>query len=239
MRGSPYGIPFHQQRNLGLRSVQTAQPARESPGQVGPGLQNVRRPGTLGAGEPPDLLFSLGERSSGFRPMALCDPTSPIVPDLAVARRPGLTWSPPLCRTNPERRQEPRNGRRSRSATGVERRRPSGLRHWVRATPSTCPGAAAVPDGRGPAHDREADRPAPPALRLGIPARAGRAWDGKRRKVEMCGRVIQASGPLSLAIVDGLDVRDSRLTNMPRRFNAAPSQELLVIRQTIRPESDR
>jgi putative SOS response-associated peptidase YedK len=47
----------------------------------------------------------------------------------------------------------------------------------------------------------------------------------------MCGRVIQASGPLSLAIVDGLDVRDSRLTNVPRRYNAAPSQELLVIRQ--------
>src|SRR5262249_45228639 len=68
---------------------------------------------------------------------------------------------------------------------------------------------------------------APPALRLGIPAGAGRALDGKR--VEMCGRVIQVSGPLSLAIVDGLDVRDR--TNVPRRFNAAPSQELLVIRQ--------
>jgi putative SOS response-associated peptidase YedK len=47
----------------------------------------------------------------------------------------------------------------------------------------------------------------------------------------MCGRVIQASGPLNLAIVDGLNVRDSRITNVPRRFNAAPSQELLVIRQ--------
>src|SRR5438477_836833 len=47
----------------------------------------------------------------------------------------------------------------------------------------------------------------------------------------MCGRVIQASGPLNLAIVDGLDVRDSRLTNVPRRFNAAPSHELLVIRR--------
>ena len=46
-----------------------------------------------------------------------------------------------------------------------------------------------------------------------------------------CGRVIQASGPLRLAIVDGLDVRDSRLSNMPRRYNAAPSQELLVIRR--------
>jgi SOS response associated peptidase (SRAP) len=47
----------------------------------------------------------------------------------------------------------------------------------------------------------------------------------------MCGRVIQSSGPLHLAIVDGLDVSDSRLGNMPRRYNAAPSQELLVIRQ--------
>src|ERR1700693_5659286 len=47
----------------------------------------------------------------------------------------------------------------------------------------------------------------------------------------MCGRIIQASAPLHLAIVDGLDVRDSRLTNVPRRYNAAPSQELLVIRQ--------
>jgi putative SOS response-associated peptidase YedK len=47
----------------------------------------------------------------------------------------------------------------------------------------------------------------------------------------MCGRVIQSSGPLRLAIVEGLDVSDSRLGNVPRRYNAAPSQELLVIRQ--------
>jgi ABC-type nitrate/sulfonate/bicarbonate transport system permease component len=46
----------------------------------------------------------------------------------------------------------------------------------------------------------------------------------------MCGRIIQASAPLRLAIVDGLNVRDSRLTDVPRRYNAAPSQELLVIR---------
>ena len=46
----------------------------------------------------------------------------------------------------------------------------------------------------------------------------------------MCGRIIQSSGPLRLAIVDGLDVSDSRLGNVPRRYNAAPSQELLVIR---------
>jgi putative SOS response-associated peptidase YedK len=43
--------------------------------------------------------------------------------------------------------------------------------------------------------------------------------------------VIQSSGPIKLAIVDGLNVRDSRLTNHPPRYNAAPSQELLVIRR--------
>src|SRR5262245_2800142 len=47
----------------------------------------------------------------------------------------------------------------------------------------------------------------------------------------MCGRVIQKSGPLRLAIVEGLDVSDSRLGNVPPRYNAAPSQELLVVRQ--------
>jgi putative SOS response-associated peptidase YedK len=47
----------------------------------------------------------------------------------------------------------------------------------------------------------------------------------------MCGRVIQSSGPLRYAIVEGLDVRDSRLTNYPRRWNGAPSQEFLVIRE--------
>ena len=47
----------------------------------------------------------------------------------------------------------------------------------------------------------------------------------------MCGRVIQSSGPLRLAIVEGLDVSDSRMGNIPARYNAAPSQELLVIRE--------
>ena len=47
----------------------------------------------------------------------------------------------------------------------------------------------------------------------------------------MCGRVIQSSRPLRLAIVDGLDVSDSRMGNVHPRYNAAPSQELLVIRQ--------
>ena len=47
----------------------------------------------------------------------------------------------------------------------------------------------------------------------------------------MCGRIIQATGPVNLAIVDALDARHHRLDNFPRRYNGAPSQELLVIRQ--------
>jgi putative SOS response-associated peptidase YedK len=47
----------------------------------------------------------------------------------------------------------------------------------------------------------------------------------------MCGRVIQSSAPFQLAIVDGLDGRDSRVHNYPPRWNGAPSQELLVIRR--------
>ena len=47
----------------------------------------------------------------------------------------------------------------------------------------------------------------------------------------MCGRVIHSSGPLRYAIVDGMNVRDSRVHNYPPRWNAAPSQELLVIRR--------
>jgi len=47
----------------------------------------------------------------------------------------------------------------------------------------------------------------------------------------MCGRVIQSSRPLRLAIVEGLAVNDSRMGNVRPRYNAAPSQELLVIRQ--------
>jgi putative SOS response-associated peptidase YedK len=47
----------------------------------------------------------------------------------------------------------------------------------------------------------------------------------------MCGRVIQSSGALRPAIVNGLDVSDSRMDNIRPRYNAAPSQELLDIRQ--------
>ena len=50
----------------------------------------------------------------------------------------------------------------------------------------------------------------------------------------MCGRVIQSSAPLRYAIVDGMKVRDSRLHNHPPRWNAAPSQDLLVIRRNHR-----
>jgi hypothetical protein len=42
----------------------------------------------------------------------------------------------------------------------------------------------------------------------------------------MCGRIIQSSGPLRYAIVDGMNVRDSRVHNYPPRWNAAPSHEL-------------
>ena len=47
----------------------------------------------------------------------------------------------------------------------------------------------------------------------------------------MCGRVIQSSAPIRYAIVDGMDVRDSRVHNYPPRWNGAPSQDLLVIRR--------
>src|SRR5438552_17398272 len=47
----------------------------------------------------------------------------------------------------------------------------------------------------------------------------------------MCGRVIQSGGPLRYAIVDGMNVRDSRVHNYPPRWNVAPSEELLVIRR--------
>ena len=41
--------------------------------------------------------------------------------------------------------------------------------------------------------------------------------------ISMCGRVVQSSGPIRLAIVDGLNVRDNRSENVRRRYNAAPS----------------
>jgi putative SOS response-associated peptidase YedK len=47
----------------------------------------------------------------------------------------------------------------------------------------------------------------------------------------MCGRVIQSSLPFNLAIVRGLNVQNSQFSNYPRRYNGAPSQELLVIRR--------
>lgn len=47
----------------------------------------------------------------------------------------------------------------------------------------------------------------------------------------MCGRVIQSSGAVRYGILAGLDPRDTRVHNYPPRWNAAPSQELLVIRR--------
>jgi hypothetical protein len=44
-------------------------------------------------------------------------------------------------------------------------------------------------------------------------------------------RVFQSSRPLRYGIVDGLNVRDSRVHNYPPRWNGAPSQELLIIRR--------
>jgi putative SOS response-associated peptidase YedK len=52
-----------------------------------------------------------------------------------------------------------------------------------------------------------------------------------RHLVIMCGRVIQGSTPIRLAIVEGMNMRDSRVHNYPPRWNGAPSQELLVIRR--------
>jgi hypothetical protein len=40
--------------------------------------------------------------------------------------------------------------------------------------------------------------------------------------------------PLRYAFVDGIDVRDARVHNYPRRWNAALSQNLLVIRRNRR-----
>jgi hypothetical protein len=39
----------------------------------------------------------------------------------------------------------------------------------------------------------------------------------------MCGRIIQSSRPLRLAIVEGSDLSDSRTGNVRPRYNAAPS----------------
>src|SRR5690349_12539411 len=47
----------------------------------------------------------------------------------------------------------------------------------------------------------------------------------------MCGRVVQVTAPLQVAILCGLDVPDTRFANVPPRYDAAPSQELGAIRQ--------
>lgn len=47
----------------------------------------------------------------------------------------------------------------------------------------------------------------------------------------MCGRIIQAAGPLRYGLVDGLGIDEARIGNLPRRYNGAPGQDLLVIRE--------
>jgi putative SOS response-associated peptidase YedK len=49
----------------------------------------------------------------------------------------------------------------------------------------------------------------------------------------MCGRVIQKSRPgeLSLGVVEGFEERDNRWSNVPPRYNGAPSQDLWIIRR--------
>jgi putative SOS response-associated peptidase YedK len=47
----------------------------------------------------------------------------------------------------------------------------------------------------------------------------------------MCGRAVQVSGVLPITVVCGLDVPDTCVANVPPRYNAAPRQELWVIRQ--------
>src|SRR6516164_4828723 len=41
------------------------------------------------------------------------------------------------------------------------------------------------------------------------------------RAFHMCGRMIQSSSPLRLAIVEGLEVSNSRMANISPRYNAA------------------
>jgi putative SOS response-associated peptidase YedK len=45
------------------------------------------------------------------------------------------------------------------------------------------------------------------------------------------GESSKSSGPIRLAILEGMDVRDSRVHNYPPRWNGAPTQDLLVIRR--------
>ena len=70
----------------------------------------------------------------------------------------------------------------------------------------------------------------PGALKKGQLTNTNRSASRKSEHHEMCGRVIQSSSPLRLAIVEGLDVSDSRMGNVRPRWMAAES-ELLVIRR--------
>jgi len=47
----------------------------------------------------------------------------------------------------------------------------------------------------------------------------------------MCGRIVQSAGVLQLCIVEGLGAPDGRVLSLSPRYNGAPGQELLVIRE--------
>ena len=58
---------------------------------------------------------------------------------------------------------------------------------------------------------------------------SARSFHGKTKP--MCGRVVQAKGPLEVALQCGIEVPQKQFANVPPRYNAAPSQELWVVRQ--------
>jgi hypothetical protein len=49
----------------------------------------------------------------------------------------------------------------------------------------------------------------------------------------MCGRVIQSSAPIRYAIVDGMNVRDSRVANYPPRCQSRQHSVEEVIRHDL------
>ena len=68
-------------------------------------------------------------------------------------------------------------------------------------------------------------------LDLLVRDRIGPHGNGQRRRPWMARALVDDYIRAIYAIVDGVNVRDSRVHNYPPRWNAAPSQELLVIRR--------
>jgi hypothetical protein len=61
---------------------------------------------------------------------------------------------------------------------------------------------------------------------------------GLPTQVAMCGRVIQSSEPLRLAIVDGLDLTDRRMRNLGPATMLRRAKNCGLFGKTIRPASD-